>query len=147
MLKMQTWNPCPFPHTGPIPLRYSLSCTTPEVFSQNQDSSCSGREAAAQNQLWERPPEPGSRGAPSARGDSAPGIHEHRPRELGHSEGPGAPGSQVKCGPARFCKPGVRALHRATPSEAGSTISLFSTGKGLFKAALSPAFYCSFLYL
>lgn len=43
-------NPCPFPHTGSWPQRYTLACAPQEVFSQNQYSSCSGMEVAAEEQ-------------------------------------------------------------------------------------------------
>ena len=88
MLKMQTLNPCPFPHTSPTPLRYSLPCATPEVFSQNQDSSCSGREVAAKNQ-------------PSERGHQNQGA-----------EGPRSPGVTAPLRPAQT-GPGSWAAQRA----------------------------------
>lgn len=146
-------------------LFHTLACATPNDNSpKNQYPNCSSLEAAAENQpnvcmgeirghcLWFQgtalPPEMGNGGAVSAGSGGAPGIHPGQAQSAGHPRSPVALfSSQVwSCQllqdrlphpPQRPHLPRHAPLLAYYPQEE----------KGFFKAALSPAFSCSFFYL
>lgn len=136
----------PFPTHWPLaPVIHPGLYHPKRHFPRTQYSSCSGVEAAAENQPNGRDlgltwwlqgttsrPEPGS----WVLGRTAPLESAlDRPGELGTSEALCAAASQVKCGPAASARPASTPFTEAAPSKACPLLAYWPQGRKPFQSS------------